>query len=51
MDAYNILALKFHLLSLKVLFNDLSEEQDTSEGSLLKALFLLLRGMLNIQQF
>lgn len=47
MDTYNILALKLQLLSLKLLFNDLSEEQDTSEENL----FLLLRSMLNIQQF
>lgn len=34
MDAYNILVLKFQLLSLKVLLNGLSEEQDTLEESL-----------------
>lgn len=34
MDTYNILALKFQLLSLKVLLNGLSEEQDTLEESL-----------------
>lgn len=35
MDTYNILALKFQLLSFKVLFNDLSEEQGTSEERLI----------------